>query len=152
MNLFFDTSALVKIFHDESGSVEMRHLYFDVLNTSYIPDITQIEYYCDLYRCFRNKELTKAKLEIAKEDFEREITNIFIQSTSTFIIEEARSLLSIYGESKCLRTLDSLDLASFLVMSENNWIFVFCDNIISKVEEFADYRVFNPLKNNMILS
>ena len=30
MNLFFDTSALVKIFHDESGSVEMRHLYFDV--------------------------------------------------------------------------------------------------------------------------
>jgi len=59
MNLFFDTSALVKIFHDEAGSIEIRNIYIDGKKYLYILDIAQIEYYSALYRRFRNKEISK---------------------------------------------------------------------------------------------
>jgi predicted nucleic acid-binding protein len=36
MNIFFDTSALVKIFHNEEGSEKIRELITDEQNNLYI--------------------------------------------------------------------------------------------------------------------
>ena len=99
MNLFFDTSALVKIFHDEAGSIEIRNIYIDEKNISYILDIAQIEYYCALYRRFRNKKISKNNLEIAKIGFDKELSQFLIQQTSALIIEEAKILLLLYGRN-----------------------------------------------------
>ncbi|WP_256663968.1 type II toxin-antitoxin system VapC family toxin [Methanospirillum purgamenti] len=59
MNLFFDTSALVKIFHNEEGSESIQNLILNEQNNLYILDIAQIEYYSALYRRYRNHELSK---------------------------------------------------------------------------------------------
>jgi len=45
-----------------------------------------------------------------------------------------------------LRTIDSLHLAAFALISESDWIFVCCDNLLSQVAEHAGFHVFNPLK------
>lgn len=150
MNLFFDTSALVKIFHDETCSQVIRNVYLDEKNTSYILDIAQIEYYSALYRRFRNKEVSKSQLKIALTGFDKELVNIRIQSTTSLIVDEARSLLVLYGEGMGLRTLDSLHLAAFSLIQESDWIFVCCDNILSEVAAVVGFHVFDPLNHNSI--
>lgn len=98
MNLFFDTSALVKIFHDEQFSQDIRTIYTDENNYSYILDIAKIEYYSALYRRFRNNEVTKNQLKIALAGFERELVNVRIQYTTSLIIDEAWSCnISVYN-------------------------------------------------------
>ncbi len=79
MNLFFDTSALVKIFHDEKCSQEIQNVYNDENNISYILDIAHIEYYSALYRRFRNKEISKNQLQIALTGFDKELGNFQIR-------------------------------------------------------------------------
>lgn len=150
MNLFFDTSALVKIFHDEKCSQDIRNIYNDDNNTSYILDVAQIEYYSALYRRYRNKEISKNQLKIALTGFDKELVYIRIQYTTSLIIDEARTLLALYGEGMGLRTLDSLHLAAFSLIHESDWIFVCCDNTLSDIAAFAGYHVYNPLNNNSI--
>lgn len=151
MNLFFDTSALVKIFHDEKCSQDIQNVYNDDNNTTYILDIAQIEYYSALYRRFRNKEISKNQLKIALTGFDKELINVRIQCTTSLIIDEARTLLALYGDGMGLRTLDSLHLAAFSLIHESEWIFVCCDNTLSDIAAFAGYHVYNPLNNNPIL-
>ena len=146
MNLFFDTSALVKIFHDEEGSCEVRELVIQEENCLFLLDIAKIEFYSALYRRLRNGEISKNKCMVAKSGFEHELSNFFIQSTTPLLIEEAAALLFEYGDKYGLRTLDSLHMAAFTLISDVNWTFVCCDTVLSQVVETAGYRVFNPMK------
>ena len=82
--------------------------------------------------------------------FDKELVYIQIQCTTSLIIDEARTLLALYGEGMGLRTLDSLHLAAFSLIHESDWIFVCCDNTLSDVATFAGYHVYNPLNNNSI--
>lgn len=150
MNLFFDTSALVKIFHNETCSVEIRNIFCNGNNDSFILDIAQIEYYSALYRRYRNNELSKNKLNIALNGFDRELVHFHIQSTNSLIINEARTLLVLFGEGMGLRTLDSLHLAAFSLIQDPGWLFVCCDNTLSEIAAFAGYQVYNPLNQNSI--
>ena len=146
MNLFFDTSALVKIFHDEDGSQVIRDLLLDDNNVFWTLDIARIEYYSALFRRLRNKEIKKKNLEIAICGFEKELSNFFQEPTNTLIIDEAQSLLLKYGENIGLRTLDSLHLAAFSLIFEDKWVFVCCDSILTEVAEQEVYLVFNPIR------
>ena len=146
MNLFFDTSALVKIFHDEEGSSKVIELVLNEENCLFLLDIAKIEFYSALYRRLRNGELSRDNLERAKEGFEHEISHFNIQPTTPILIEEAKALLVDYGEKHGLRTLDSLHLAAFTLISDVDWIFVCCDLVLSDIIEIAGYHVINPMK------
>ena len=65
MNVFFDTSALVKVFHNEEGSDHVRNLVLNKQNNLYILDIALIEYYSAIFRRYRNHELSKKSLNLA---------------------------------------------------------------------------------------
>ena len=146
MNVFFDTSALVKIFHNEEGSDQIRNLILDEENNLYILDIAQIEYYSALYRRYRNHELSKKSLDLAISGFEKEMSNYYIEPITPLVIREAQNLLFSYGEKIGLRTLDSLHLAAFSLISSNDWIFACCDSILACVAEKCNHSVFNPLQ------
>lgn len=146
MNLFFDTSALVKIFHTEEGSEKIRDFILDEQNNLYVLDIAQIEYYSAIYRRYRNHELSKKTLHIAISGFEKEISHYHVEPTTPLVIKEAQNLLFSYGEKCGLRTLDSLHLAAFSLISNEDWIFICCDSILSGVAEECHFTVFNPIR------
>ena len=99
MNLFFDTSALVKIFHDEAGSIEIRNIYIDEKNiyTYWILLKLNIIVHCTDVSAI--KKYQKSNLEIAKIGFDKELSQFLIQQTSALIIEEAKILLFLYGRN-----------------------------------------------------
>lgn len=61
MLYYFDTSALVKIYHKEEGSGTAIALFEEDNIINYLSQITFTEFSCTLYRKFRNKEITEEK-------------------------------------------------------------------------------------------
>lgn len=65
MNLFFDTSALVKYFHEEQGSEIVTDLITDPENIVHVSDLARLEFISVLYRRYRNKDIDENSLNEA---------------------------------------------------------------------------------------
>ena len=63
MNLFFDTSALVKLFSYEAGSETVKELITNPANTIYVLDLALIELQSAVYRKYRNNQIPEENLE-----------------------------------------------------------------------------------------
>ncbi len=61
MNLFFDTSALVKLFHEEKGSEAVTNLITSQNNEIWISELVRIEFFSVLFRRLRNAEFLLKK-------------------------------------------------------------------------------------------
>jgi len=66
------------------------------------------------------------------------------------VIKEAQNLIFSYREKSDLRTLESLHLATFSLISSEDWIFVCCDSILSCVAEESQFTVLNPIQQGNI--
>ena len=65
MNLFFDTSALVKFFHKEAGSSKVEELILNNHNNVWIINLARIEFASALHRRYRNRELLLIQLTMS---------------------------------------------------------------------------------------
>lgn len=148
MILFFDTSALIKFFHEEDGTDVVTKLITSKDNEVWILDLCRLEFISALYRRFRNNEIDENILNEAINGFEEEITRFQVEPLSQIVIHEAESLLKKYGKKHGLRTLDSLHLGCFSLVSEENWYFVAADENLCRVVESMGFKTINPIKNN----
>lgn len=57
MILFFDTSALVKFFHEEKGSELVTRLILSKDNEVWISEIAKVEFLSAIFRRLRSKEI-----------------------------------------------------------------------------------------------
>jgi len=146
MNLYFDKSALVKFFHKETGTEEVTDLILSDKNNIWISQLAQLEFSSALYRRYRNREISKIELNKSIQAFEEQITAYNIEPLSQGIVNEAKSLLIMFGEKHGLRTLDSIQLATFLLISEKKWAFITSDENLCKVVKKAGYSFINPAK------
>jgi uncharacterized protein with PIN domain len=147
MNLFFDTSALVKFFHEEEGTGAVTTLILDPNNQIWIVELARIEFRSAVFRRFRNKELTEEKLDQSLISFEKQLTTFHIETLGRAVVNEASSLLDRYGKTHGLRTLDALQLGAFsLIAEEDGWCFVAADPTLLKVAKILEFETINPLK------
>lgn len=75
MILFFDTSALVKFFHEEYGSDVVTQLMNSSENEVWLLELVRIEFLSALFRRYRNKEIAEIQLSEAISGFESELKN-----------------------------------------------------------------------------
>lgn len=75
MKLFFDTSALVKYFHNEKGSKQVIELIENIDNDIWVSDLARVEFVSALHRKSRNGEIQDVELEQALEGFDSEWKN-----------------------------------------------------------------------------
>lgn len=113
MNLYFDTSALVKFFHKEPGTDIVSSLVKNEKNEIYVSELAKIEFLSVLYRKFRNNEIKDEKLDQAVAGFEEQLNNFYIEPLRHAVVNEAEQLLRKYGKIHGLRTLDALQLGTF---------------------------------------
>jgi len=146
MNLYFDTSALIKFFHTEEATDIVTHLIEREENIIYISEVAKIEFYCALYRRFRNNEINEDNLGKAIKGFEIQIKDFNIEPLGSTVIREAENLIKRFGGDHGLRALDSLHLATFYLISEEDWSFVSTDNILFDVVIAAGLKAINRLK------
>ncbi len=65
MKYFFDTSVLVKVFHEEPGSDQIGNITGDSSNEIWLLEIARLEFLSAVFRRFRNNELSEKDLHEA---------------------------------------------------------------------------------------
>jgi len=100
MNIFFDTSALVKYFHEEKGTAVVTDLILNSNNIIFVSELSKLEFLSALHRRYRRKEIGKSNLEDAVESFYMEYSTFQVQPVTRLIIKEAEELLTQYGKEK----------------------------------------------------
>ena len=146
MNLFFDTSAFVKFFHEEEGTDIVTKLILDPNNKVWISELGRLEFISVVFRRFRNKELDKERLNTAVNSFEDQIAEFNIEPLGHAVLEEAELFIKNHGRTYGLKSLDALHLGSFSLISEKDWSFVVADDNLCRVAEATGFNTINPLK------
>lgn len=144
MKFFFDTSALVKFFYVETGTEFVTQIMEHASSEIWISDLARLEFTSALYRRYRNKSLDEIKLHTATTYFDRQLTSFNIEPLNQLVIDEAGQLLKKYGKDYGLRTLDSLHLGTYSLISEQGWCFVTSDTVLAEVAKQAGFLSLNP--------
>jgi len=149
MNLFFDTSALIKFFHEEPGTAAVTDRITNPENVIHVSDLVRLEFISALYRRYRNKEIDGRALDEAINGFYEEYSQFHVEPLGHAVLQEAEELLIRYGKNHGLRTLDALHLATFILIKENNWVFVASDDNLISVAKAIGALTFNPLTDTL---
>ncbi|VEN74709.1 PIN domain protein [Candidatus Desulfarcum epimagneticum] len=147
LNLFFDTSALAKIFHKEAGSEAVIGLIQNQNAELWISELARVELVSALHRRFRMHEINAEQLKTVLGILGKELKNFHSEPLGSGVLAEAEKLIRDYAGTIGLRTLDALHLATFLLISETDWKFVVADNALLKAAAQLNIQIFNPLKN-----
>lgn len=139
---FLDTSALVKIYHREAGSDFCLKIYAGQAHLI-ISELAKVELQSTIFRKFREKELNSTALRAVLEKFECDCEDRYeVLHVASPVYDEACGLLSRHGELHGLRTLDSLQLATFLNYCEKEQDgFVCADKKLSAIVEHENVQV-----------
>jgi len=140
MNMFFDTSAILKAFQKENGTENVIELIEDPENRIFISELTIIEFKSALYRRYRNKEINSEELITLISDFKEYLESVEIEEVNSFTIKTADNLMENFGKIG-LRTLDALQFASFVLLDNNNKNFICADTRLCGIIEKEGYKV-----------
>jgi predicted nucleic acid-binding protein len=108
---FLDSSALVKCYVAEPGSVWTRSILDDENNVVYVASLSRVETISALTRRFRRSDISQSELDVACEQFRLDLTTqCEIVGLTDPMIEEAVTLARTRG----LRAYDAVQLAGAL--------------------------------------
>jgi predicted nucleic acid-binding protein len=123
MGYYFDTSALVKVYHSEAGSPIVQQIYRGA-DEIVISELAKIECLSTIHRKYREREITHDALLAVVAKFESDLQHRYtVLRFSLLVIDEAWNLLRRFAETRGLKTLDSLQFAFFTI---------YCDTRISE--------------------
>lgn len=137
MNFFFDSSALVKLYHQEDGTAFLEDLLrkysTNVVVTLF--DLACIEFRSAVQKYVRQKALSLQRARELFRQFENDDNLYNVVEVASSVNELAVTLLETAGSRNMLKTLDSLQLASaiishqsfpvdYFVSSDSNLLFV----------------------------
>lgn len=148
MRYYFDTSALIKIYHREEGTEIILDIYKnndDII----ISEISRIEFISTCYRKYREKEISYETLRAVIRKFEDDVENRYeILKFSPLIIDEACSLICSLAEKYSLKTLDSIQFAFFRIYFETDNVFVCSDDKFIKLVANEGVATLSPLNKS----
>ena len=149
MKLYVDTSALVKYFHDEPGTDVVRETMADTaVQAIWVSDLVRIEFVSAIQRRVRCGELSDSSADEALQGFESELTRFSVEPVNTVVLDDARRLLLEHGRERGLRSLDSIHLATYNLLYEDDWVFVAADERLCHIARLLGWRFLNPLRTS----
>ena len=147
MNLFVDTSALVKLYHHEAGT----EAFTDLLNqyagdlVITIADLTRIEFHSAFLKRVRINEIALDTVKKVFEAFDKDLQMFCVVEVDTVVKGFAMQLLDTVAYQISLRTLDAIQLATAIVSHQVVAVdyFVVCDKNLLNVAGYY-FTTFNP--------
>jgi uncharacterized protein len=115
---FFDTSVLIKLYHEENGTAFLDQLLIEQQPIIVISDLSIIEMISALARKVRTQDVTTEMFEQVVTAFEKDVPAFERLPLNRAVQNRAIALLKKYGLEQGLRTLDALQLASALIGNE----------------------------------
>lgn len=152
MILFFDTSALVKFFHQEKGTDVVVSLIADRNNDVWVSELVRLEFVCALHRRFRMKEISDEELNQVFHGFSEEYSRFNTKKVGRAVLSEAEVLVNHLGKTLGLRTLDSIHLATFNLFNElREMVFVVADDTLLSAAQSLGAKVINPISGPQVI-
>jgi len=124
MRYFFDTSAIVKLYHQESGTEIVLPLYRDSASIG-VSELSKVEI-----------------LEAVRDRFVADCSNRFVVvHAASMIVDAALEILGTRGRLHHLFSLDALQIATYSVVDDGETIFVCADKRLASLVEAIGYPV-----------
>ncbi len=121
MTRFLDTSAVVKIYHEEEGSRRMMEIYDSSDTELMISELGVVEFRSAALRKYREGEIDDDALGMVNQRFSYDLAQRYgIVDFSPVVTDEAVRHLDAHGRRSALRTLDAFQLAFFLSYCDIN--------------------------------
>ncbi len=142
---FFDTSALVKLYHHEEWTDTLDRMIEAENPIIVISDIGIVEMVSALLKKTRMNLLDKQTCDNVIAEFEKDIDKFEVIEADTVIKNSAGQLLKDFGTIFGLKTLDALQLASALSASEISKLdlFIVTDRTLGSVARQKGLNVFD---------
>lgn len=141
---YVDTSALVKIYHRESGTQAMLQLYHGT-ETLLISELAKIELLSTVYRKYREHGITHDTLEAVIQKFEDDLDQRYeLLKFASLVVDEAWNLLRSVAKIRGLKAQDSLQVAFFKTYCNPTTIFACADTTLEKLVKAEGFQTLFP--------
>ncbi len=142
---FFDTSALVKLYHQEKGTEALEHLISAADTCIVISDLSFIEITSALATKVRMGLIDRDVFEAVLDCFIRDFAGYEIIEVDHAVKMQAADLLKTIAVTRRLRTLDALQLASALTAARKSPLdlFVAADIFLIEAAQAKDLQTFS---------
>ncbi len=143
MNVFMDTSAIVKIYVDEAYSDIIRGIYSSSKNTIYIADIAKVELGSAIKKRLNQIDIEEKQYSLIKTYFLNDYRDDFeVIKSEECLLDQALELIHGYS----LKAYDSVQLAAALqcqnLLRNHKLIFVSFDKKLINVAQKNDLEIF----------
>ena len=130
MKLFLDTSSLFKLYHQEANSALVEGLFTSQAVTEvFLSELTKVEFASTVWKKQRVGEISESQARILLQAFEDDFSRYTFMQLDGVVVEQARNLLAIYGQSG-LRALDSMQLSTAVSLRHQANLFVSADQLL----------------------
>lgn len=144
MTSYFDTSALVKLYHRESGTEAMLEIYTGG-GVIQISELARIEFLTTATRKLREGALDEQAYHVLLSKFRQDLHDRYeVLRFAPMVVEETERVLGVHGRSHPLRTLDAIQIAFYYVYSEDDTLFVCADQRLIAVLGREGRPTLNP--------
>jgi uncharacterized protein len=145
---FFDSSALVKLYHPETGTSAVDQVANTAGNLIRISRLTVAELTSAFAIKVRTQSISRGDADAFLRQFRRDITagKLEVFSIGEAEFTAAELLVERYAFESRLRALDSLQLAVALELRNQNLVnqFVAADAVLCEVARLEGFSVINP--------
>jgi len=131
MKIFIDTSSLFKLYHKENGTDILEQFFRNnTVTTVFLTEIAKIEFASTVWKKVRTQEINEGESLTILKRFETDFDKYTFIQIDSIITEQARTLITKYG-MQGLRTLDSIQLSTAVVLKNECGIFISSDRLLN---------------------
>lgn len=135
MKVFFDTSALFKLYHRENGTEELMNMFNEIgIEVIYLAEITKVEFCSVVWKKCRMGEIDESSANQLIVKFEKDSVKFSYVPEGQLLRLKAKGLIAKHW-IKGLRTLDSIQLASALKVKNQIELFLTSDKLLSEISQ-----------------
>ena len=146
MRVFFDTSALAKLFVPEAGTDEMNAMLAQDGMEIWVSALAPLEFHSLAWRRHREGKLDAARVTALLDALDEQLHEWQIIGLTPSVLQSARELLADHAGQHALRTLNALQLASFGALLEDGPATFGCaDTRLCAVAALRGHATFNPV-------
>lgn len=131
MKVFLDTSSLFKLYHRELDSDIIESVFTNYKVTEvFLSELSKIEFASTVWKKVRIQDITELQAKAITEAFEVDFSKYTFVQIDNIIIEQAKSLVIKYVRLG-LRTLDSIQLSTAVLIKSQADLFVSSDKLLN---------------------
>lgn len=146
MRVFFDTSALAKLFVPEAGTDEMNAMLAQGGMEIWVSALAPLEFHSLAWRRHREGKLDAARVTELLDTLDEQLHEWQIIGLTPSVLQSARELMADHAGQHGLRTLDALQPASFGALLEDGPATFGCaDSRLCAVAALRGHATFNPV-------